>query len=854
MAAPPEKKLKTGEETKDVEMAEEKKEPGPPEEHEVDAKPLNGGKAGAVEFLVPDTTVNVMTSTVGGLLMSLRDNGFQYLLAGARASVGIKSGRYMFEIKIVESFYTNELRGLLKIGFSTAGSSLLLDSDKTSVSFDSHGWFYGGAKSAKVSQKLYAGDVVACLLNLEEGSPNCNTVSLFKNGARVAQPQALPEDLHGKPMFPAVAFKCMTLQTNFGPEPICSLPFKCHMVGSASKSDAEVTKHGPPEEGEVLFPVSLPDAGSFDWLDMYLEKNPGYVEISDRAIRDWAEKSWDWGPSKARPKTSNDKPEMGFGVWQLDDGHTIRGALKTLCALQQRKYVVMEVKGNLVKEDREEAIKLLKAASFKIVAAVVVGPPSSEFKKRTHMLTLKQKQETADKEHHEKFEAAKKKWLFEKRKREMESLRKKAAKDKEKAAKAKAKALEEAKKKAAAAKEGKEVEEEEKKEEEPEEEEPEEEEPEEPEPVAEDPPKMVLTDDEKQLPFRPAVVPDLTEYVLNTTFTKFSLPEKAEGFDEIRYEFLKEGAMCKKFVRDWISDRKLTTRVEDIKPSEWFLTSKKNWDKSVLEWQAALSKHNSEIMKRQADKRAKEVRKKQAELKAAAAKAKAEAEEEKKNGEDKDEGKKEEVAKVVEESEEEEEKEPEVDFEGIDVFGVDDVKDIGGGIPLYKEFTKDDWTLMSLAFELHLLGHSFKKDCNDEDILGLHVDHLDFYYLRYFKKGFSPTSFGKETAKEVIELVKDAVVVDSKGVLVNCLQEEMETYQVFVKITEEARRFRCMRVDLGEESAMLKLAVQHGSQQQYHGSKRKKNEWAPPPSAPGKGAWGSWAPAGKAQKGKGWGK
>ncbi|CAK0856577.1 unnamed protein product [Prorocentrum cordatum] len=822
MASPPEKKLKTGEEAKDVEMAEEKEEPGPPKELEVDAKPLKGGAVGAVEFLVPDTTVNVMTSTVGDLLMPLRDNGFQYLLAGARASVGVKAGRYMFEIKIVESFSTKEFSGLLKIGFSSASSSLLLDSDKTSASFDSHGWFYGGATSAKVSQKLHKGDVVACLLNLEKGSPNYNTISLFKNGSRVAQPQALPESLHGKAMFPTVAFKCMTLHTNFGPEPMCPLPFKCHMVGTAPKSDAEVTKHAAMEEGEVLFPVSLPDEGSFDWLDMYLEKNPGCVEISDRAIRDWTEKSWEgWGSSKAKPKTSNDKPEMGFGAWQLDDGHTVKGALTALCALQKRKYVVMEVKANLIEEDRAEALKVFKAANFKTSAAVLVGPPSAEFKKRAQMLTLRQKQEAADKEHHAKFEAAKKKWAFDKKKREMEKARKKAAKDKEKAAKAKAKALEEAKKKAAAAKEGKEVEEEEKKEDEPEEEEPEEEEPEEPEPVEEDPPKMTLTAEEKELPFRPVLVPDLTPSVFNTKFTKFSVPDKAEGFDEIQYEFLKDGAKCKKYVQDWISNRKLTTRVEDIKPSDWFLTSKRLWDKSVLEWQAALSKHKSAIMKKEMDKRAKEMRKKQAAAKAAAAKAKAEAD--KKSGEDKEEGK-EEAAKVVEEpeeEEEEEEEEPEVDFEGIDVFGVDDVKDIGGGLPLYKEFTQDDWVLMSLAFELHMLGHSFKKDCKDEDRPGLHVDHLDFY-SKYFKKGFDPASFGKETAREVVELVRDAVLVDGKGVLVNCLSEEMETYQIFVKITEEARRFRLMRIDLGEESAVLKFAAQNGGQQWAHGAKRKR--------------------------------
>ena len=42
------------------------------------------------------------------LLMSLCDGGFQYLLASCRSSVGIKSGRYYIEIKVVENLNPSE--------------------------------------------------------------------------------------------------------------------------------------------------------------------------------------------------------------------------------------------------------------------------------------------------------------------------------------------------------------------------------------------------------------------------------------------------------------------------------------------------------------------------------------------------------------------------------------------------------------------------------------------------------------------------------------------------------------------------------------------------------------------------
>jgi len=838
MAAPVEKKQKTdGEEAKDVDMTAEKEVAEPPKEHEMDAKKPRGDKVGGIEFLRPDTTVNVMTSTVGNLLMSVQDKGFQYLLAGARASVGVKSGRYMFEVKIVESSPSDQGRSLLKIGFSAAGSSLLLDSAETSVCFDSEGLFSGGARAS--SQKLKGGDVVACLLNLEKASPNFSTISLFKGGTRISQPQALPDSLKGKPLFPAVAYKCMTLHMNFGPEPICSLPFKCHMVGSALQSDTEVAKDVAPEAGEVLFPVSLPDEGSFDWLDMYLEKNPGYIEISDRAIRDWAEKSAVWAKRGVVPTTSNDRPEMRFGVNQLDDGFTAKGMLRALCALQQRNYVVMEVKGNLVKEERAKALAPFKAAGFKTNAMVLVGPPSVEFKKRSQALTLKIKQEASDKEHDKQFEAEKRKWMNDKRMKIAEKARKKAAKDKEKADKKRIKAMQELQKKAAALREGKEYVKEEEKEE-PEQEEPEEEEPEVPEPVKGDPPTVALTAEEKLLNFKPAQVPDFTPFVLNTNFTKFSLPDSEEGFDSLKYAFLKEGAKCKKFVEDWIASRKVTARVEEIKPSAEFNASAKAWSAAVSVWKDALQKYQSRINKRRAEKAQKEAKKKQA----AAAKAKAEAE--KKDGEDKEDKKEEAVEEIADDDDEE--PEPEVDFEGIDIFGVDDVKDIGGGMPLYKDFAPEDWALMALAFELHLLGHSFKKDVKDEDRASIHVDNLDFYYEKYFKKALVPKSLGMDTVRDVVGLVRDVVYINGKGLLENCFQEELESFQIFVKIAEEARRFRRIRLDMGDESAVVKIAVQHGSQQQQ--GQKRTHDWE---GYGGKGGWQqSWMPMGKKGKSKGW--
>merc|ERR1719506_1128869 len=107
--------------------------------------------------------MNVMPAPCN-VLASLSDGGFQHLLAGARASVGIKEGRYMFEAKILEMRTPAEPpqrwpkggsqapKQLLRLGFSTSGSSLLIGGDAESACFDTEGSFvFNGKKTMNVA-------------------------------------------------------------------------------------------------------------------------------------------------------------------------------------------------------------------------------------------------------------------------------------------------------------------------------------------------------------------------------------------------------------------------------------------------------------------------------------------------------------------------------------------------------------------------------------------------------------------------------------------------------------------------------------------------------------------------------
>merc|ERR1740139_1345218 len=182
--------------------------------------------------------------------MTLTDGGLQYLLASVRSNTGIKSGRYLFEMKILESLNPAEGQGgkarapaprqLVRLGLSTQDSSIFLSDGADNVCFDSEGYFIHEKKRAKVSQKFGRDQVVGLLLNLDSASPNANTVSLFRDGVRVSEPQALPENLKGKTLFPMFAYKNVALQVNQGPRAFAPLPFKCTMINQAANDDAVV--------------------------------------------------------------------------------------------------------------------------------------------------------------------------------------------------------------------------------------------------------------------------------------------------------------------------------------------------------------------------------------------------------------------------------------------------------------------------------------------------------------------------------------------------------------------------------------------------------------------------------------
>lgn len=759
---------------------------GGPKELEEDSKEDSRRRLSEdIIFHTSDTTLNLLPSVRGNVLMALMDGGMQHLLAGARANVGISKGRYMFEVRVVEQkdpavdphSRAPVPRQLVKLGFSTSGSTLFLGESADSVCFDSEGAFTHNRQSTVAAQKLQRDQVVGVLLNLEDGSPNANTVSMFRDGVRISQPQPLPESLRGKTLFPHVVFKNITVHVNFGPS-AARLPFSCRMLADAAEEDVVVARASPPmgKDGkyEVVFPVCLPDEGGFDWLDGFLAEHPQYVELSDRKILEWAAVSGIWRNKGYGWKTSNDKPEFSFGTPQMTE-QNVRRMISTVAAMQERNYVVMEVRSNLIKNERVASLLHFNMPHFQTTARVVMCEPPADVKQKVHSALLMEKQEQAD--------------IIWKQKR-MEEERRKAIEKMQMEREAEVKKIEEARRKADEAARSV-ADEEEKagevradgegsagqaKDSEASEEVPaeakakgamEKDEAKASEPREERPPAVELTEEERRQCFRRTATPDLNPTALSASFASFSLPGEDEGFGNVSFAW-QQRAACAEYLRKWILDRKLSMRVEDLVPGEWFAQKMVEWQTQLQKWHAKQSEYKDPTRK------------------AAAAKAAAEA-----NG-----GEQPKTSA-----------EPPLDAEELDVFDVDDVCDLRGtGEPLFSRFEFEDWALLSLRFEVHLLAHAFRRDVKDEERVGIVLEHLPFYYNKYFRKALNAQLYGVETYAEVMAFVRDVVTIDPKSaVLEGQLSDELDCYDLFIKLTEEGRRDRTRLIDSGDDSAQLKF-------------------------------------------------
>merc|ERR1712194_41455 len=94
---------------------------------------------------------------------------------------------------------------------------------------------------------------------------------------------------------------------------------------------------------------------------------------------------------------------------------------------------------------------------------------------------------------------------------------------------------------------------------------------------------VALTAEEKSCFFNNALTPDMDAKELGRIFGTFTLPDKSEGFDEVKFVWQNQ-AKSEEYLKAWVKTRKLNQRVEDLKPGSWFNEQWAEWDKLLQNW------------------------------------------------------------------------------------------------------------------------------------------------------------------------------------------------------------------------------------------------------------------------------
>jgi len=105
-------------------------------------------------------------------------------------------------------------------------------------------------------------------------------------------------------------------------------------------------------------------------------------------------------------------------------------------------------------------------------------------------------------------------------------------------------------------------------------------------------PPASLTDEEKALVFTKKPLADIAEKLLASKYASFELPADEEGFDSVEYVWESRDA-CAALLAKYISEKKTSIPIEDLKPSEWFVERLKGFEAAKRDLREKATAHKA---------------------------------------------------------------------------------------------------------------------------------------------------------------------------------------------------------------------------------------------------------------------
>lgn len=129
------------------------------------------------------------------------------LYSGARATHGVKSGRFYFECTVSGS-------GICRVGWSTVAAHLELGKDIHGFGYGSTGFKSNGGFEKYGDGKFQNSDSIGCYIDFVK-----KEVSYSRNGVHLGKAFDIPSDMISSVFFPAVLLKNSEMVVNFGDHP-----------------------------------------------------------------------------------------------------------------------------------------------------------------------------------------------------------------------------------------------------------------------------------------------------------------------------------------------------------------------------------------------------------------------------------------------------------------------------------------------------------------------------------------------------------------------------------------------------------------------------------------------------------
>jgi hypothetical protein len=147
-------------------------------------KDTSRGSSKLTTTMTPDDASITMVIE-GGLLSTSGATGLSMLLSGARGTTGVTSGRYFYEVRIMDL----KRDGRVRLGFGTAEANIIVGADGNSWAMDAEGaTWHEATKTPPGTVKTWTyDDVIGIFVNLDKTTVNCGTFSVFKmvNASRI---------------------------------------------------------------------------------------------------------------------------------------------------------------------------------------------------------------------------------------------------------------------------------------------------------------------------------------------------------------------------------------------------------------------------------------------------------------------------------------------------------------------------------------------------------------------------------------------------------------------------------------------------------------------------------------------